>query len=164
MSLTEVLPTEPVTPTTLAPSARRYSRESECRAASGSSTTRIQGRRSSLGLFYRPKDERHRGETTTPQAPASIAAGANSPPSRLSPRRPKKRSPGPASAELIVARRGGSAGPSATTSAPNAAAISAGERFTPAFPAGGAPPAPPRGRRRESFALPRTPAPARDPC
>ncbi len=42
MSLTEVLPTEPVIPTTRAPSARRQARASACSAASGSSTAKTQ--------------------------------------------------------------------------------------------------------------------------
>ena len=42
MSLTEVLPTEPVTPTTRAPSARRQARASDCIAASGSATAKTQ--------------------------------------------------------------------------------------------------------------------------
>ncbi len=46
------------------------------------------------------------GPTTTPQAPAAIAAGANSPPSKRSPRRPKKRSPSSPAPESIVARAG----------------------------------------------------------
>src|SRR5690349_18525090 len=69
------------------------------------------------------------GPTTTPQAPASIAAGANSPPSARSPRRPKKRSPAPVAPESIVARRGGPGAPSASTSAPSAAAICSASRF-----------------------------------
>ena len=108
MSLTEVLPTEPVTPTTRAPSARRQVRASACIAASGSSTANTQAPARPLSSFVSDsgtKDDSASRRTTTPQAPASIAAGANSPPSRWAPRRPKKRSPAPACAG-VDRRRG----------------------------------------------------------
>ena len=77
MSLTEVLPTEPVTPRTRAPSARRQARASDCIAASGSATAKTQAP-------PRPP-RRARGRTTTPPGPgrdrrrgelAAVAAGA----------------------------------------------------------------------------------------
>ena len=84
MSFTDVLPTDPVIPTTGQPSSRRQARARRLERGE-----RIVGgqdpaadRRSAV-----PSEERARsGSTTTPQAPASSARAANSPPSARSPR------------------------------------------------------------------------------
>ena len=125
MSLTDVLPVEPVIPTTGQPSSRRQARARRCRAASGSARGEHPA-----GAPPRPRapdSAAARSEsTTTPQAPAASAAAACSPPSARSPRSPKKRSPGPASRESITARSGCPPAPSRTISPPTSAAIRSG--------------------------------------
>ena len=178
MSLVDVLPVDPVMPTTRQappPSSSSQRRDRPASAASGSGLAstldppRAVAARSACS-----------GVTTTPHAPASIARSANVPPSSCSPGRPKNRSPGPACRESTIARAGASDGPGACASpatirAPQAAAISSGSSSIKIYAASlprlgatatrAAPRAPPRNRRMGSSGpAGQAPAPARVPC
>ena len=173
MSLTEVLPTEPVTPTTLAPSARRQARRQRLqRRQAGRPRRRPRPPRAEFAFLPASGDkhELSAGPTTTPQAPASIAAGANSPPSTRSPRRPKKRSPSPLARGVDRRPRAASRArprrrsrrPSPRRSAPRPGSSPVRSSSPP--PSAAAPRGRPRGRRRGSCGRPRIPGPARGPC
>src|SRR4051812_1948828 len=84
-------------PTTCAPSARRQLVASRCRLTSGSSLT---------STTPSPPPPACSSVTSAPHAPAASAWAAKRPPSSRSPRRPTNRSPGPASRESTIARRG----------------------------------------------------------
>src|SRR5256885_8373790 len=129
MSLTDVVPTGPVIPPPRRRGSRRHARASACSAASGSGAASTQPppspvRRSVPALA---RVRAHSGSTTTPQAPASSACAANSPPSACWPGRPKNRSPGRSSRESAIARSGRPPLPTIATSAPAAAAMRSGE-------------------------------------
>ncbi len=65
MSLTDVFPVEPVTPTTGQPSSRRQARATRCRASSGSGAAKTQP-----GAAARSSAPAQPSSTTTPQAPS----------------------------------------------------------------------------------------------
>ncbi len=91
MSLTEVLPVEPVIPTTGQPSSRRTARASRCSASSGSAAREDPAAGLGRGQARRRAPGRRRPPRRRPRAPPA----ACSPPSMRSPRRPKNRSPAP---------------------------------------------------------------------
>ena len=122
-SFTDVLPVDPVIPTTRAPSSSRQARASDWSAARGSLAPRIQLSPSAAPTRRCAASSRpHCAPTRIPQAPASRAAAPNSPPSARSPGRPTNRSPSRTSLESITTRCGPSAPPLARTSAPAAEA------------------------------------------
>ena len=84
-SFVDVFPTEPVTPITCAPSARRQPRARPPSAATGSAAARTAP----------PSSVRaHSGVASTPHAPAASASAAKRPPSTRSPGIATNRSPG----------------------------------------------------------------------
>ena len=108
MSLTEVLPVEPVIPTTGQPSSRRQARASAWSAASGSSAR--QHPAAAVAALARARG-------ATPARRPRPRRRPRAPPRRTRPRRrarrgrPKNRSPGPTSRESITARSGRPAAP-----------------------------------------------------
>ena len=147
-SFVEVLPVEPVTPMTLAPSSCRQATASACSAASGSSASRT-----------RSPERLLPGATRTPHAPACSAAAAKAPPSTCSPRSPTKRSPGRTSRESIVTRSGRARRRAPVQRAPAACGDAARRPRAHAVP-----PWRPRRRRTGPSGRPRAPGPARGPC
>ena len=164
-SFVDVLPVEPVTPMTCAPSSRRQAVASLCRAFRGSSalrTTPVESARASGSACS--------GVVSTPQAPDSRAFAAKAPPSTFAPGRPTNRAPGPTTRESMVTNSRPPVCPNArATSAPAAdATVSSvhcfiwwGSRRWKPFPAGSH--ARRSHRRTGSFCRLRTPGPARGP-
>src|SRR3954452_18298543 len=122
-SFVEVLPVEPVIPTTC---ARRWRRQAVARrpsACSGSSAAR-----SAPGCAHRAASACS-GPTRTPHAPLASACGANRPPSTFSPASPTKRAPSPTPREPLTPRCGpGACGPVLTSRAPAACATRSGDQ------------------------------------
>ena len=169
MSLTVVLPVDPVIPTTRQPSSSRQARASDCSEASGSAAPSTQPEDPSPAPTLRcmASSRPHWVATRIPQAPWRSAAAPNSPPSKRSPGRPTNRSPSRTSRESITTRAGPPGPPLASTSTPAAEARrSPSKAINSRRPrlVCAAPPGPRRGRRTGSSAPPRTPAPARAPC
>ncbi len=97
MSLTDVLPVEPVIPTVGQPSSRRQARASACRAASGSATAKTRP----PGALAREPRRRARGRRSTPQAPCVEGRrGEAAAVVRARPARPTNRSPSPSLARV----------------------------------------------------------------
>src|SRR3954469_19618685 len=121
MSFVEVFPTEPVTPTTGQPRARRHAVARRCRAVSGSSETMTAPDPSAPAPACSDA-------TSAPHAPPASACAAKPPPSTFSPTSPTKRSPGPAARESITARTGPPGNMTGAASRPPAAcATSSGD-------------------------------------
>ena len=139
MSLTEVLPVEPVIPTTRQPSSRRQPRASAAARASGSAAANTQP----LGSSRRRARRARRRSTTTPQAPArerrggvlaAVGALAAEAEEEVARRRPRASRSRPA--------RAARPRPRGTISAPPSAAIRSGRELDHAAGA--------RGRERRS--------------
>src|SRR3954454_17588914 len=122
-SFVEVLPVEPVMPTTCACRWRRQAVARRPSARSGSSAAR-----SAPGCAHRAASACS-GPTRTPHAPLASACGANRPPSTFSPVRPTKRSPWPTPRESMTTRCGPAAcGAGLTSRAPAAWATRSGDQ------------------------------------
>ena len=146
-SFVNVFPVEPVIPTTVASRRERASRASRRRAAAGSSTS-IRGPGGSSPLpFAQPR------RTTAAVAPRRKASPTKRWPSIRSPRRAKKRSPGPARRLSTVAPVTVPPVPVGRTLPATASAASASVRGITARPCPSrpAPPMPLPGRRTRWF-------------
>ena len=171
MSLTEVLPTEPVTPTTRAPSSRRQARASACSAASGSSTAKTHPSRS-CSVRYPARGDPNAAPTTTPQAPGVDRRrgelGRRRASRRAGRRRGRRARPRPESIDGPRRRTGRAPGQDLGPDRRRdllRGEVHPGPRGRACTPAAcAAPRGRPRGRRRGPCARPRTPGPARAPC
>src|SRR3954470_24980226 len=122
-SFVEVLPVDPVMPTTLACRCRRQAVARRPSAWSGSSAAR-----SAPGGAHRAASACS-GPTRTPHAPLARACGANRPPSMFSPVSPTNRSPWPTARESMTTRCGPAAcGAGLTSRAPAAWATRSGDQ------------------------------------
>src|SRR3954451_16663001 len=122
-SFVEVLPVEPVMPTTCACRWRRQAVARRPSARSGSSAAR-----SAPGCAQRAASACS-GPTRTPHAPLASACGANRPPSTFPPASPTKRSPWPTPRESMTTRWGPAAcGAGLPSRAPAAWATRSGDQ------------------------------------
>ena len=156
--MVEVLPTEPVIPTTGQPSARRHAVARRCSAASGSSAAMTAPR-----LAQRAASACS-GATSTPHAPPASACAAKRPPSTCSPTQPDEQVAGPGGARVDhrARRAAGVRRAGATSRPPAACATCSGDHVAHAAPPGRrrrrrrAPCAPPSNSWPCSWPLPAT--------